>query len=243
MAAVERHHWWFRGRRALVAEAIGRLPLAAEAAIVEIGCGTGGNLAMLETFGRVTAVEGAAEARALMRERVGRDSVAGWLPEPLPLHDRAFDLAVLLDVLEHVEDDAAGLRRIARLLRPGGHLVLTLPAFPALWSAHDDAHGHHRRYRRRGVRTLLAACGFEVLRATHFNTALFPAVAALRMVARRLGAEPPGHRLAPLPRAVNALLEAVLAAERRLLRVVDLPFGVSLLVTARLADAQGSAAR
>lgn len=188
---------------------------------------------MLSDFGDVTALEMAPEARAIARKRWGRQVLDGSLPEPLPSIDPDFDLVVMLDVLEHVEADGESLVRVAGLLKPGGHLLITVPAFSFLWSNHDVFHHHFRRYRRRPLRRLVEGAGYDVLRTTYFNTLPFPLIAGVRMVGRLTGARPPETRLS-LPRPVmNRALRAVFSSERFLVSRIALPFGVSLLVLAR----------
>lgn len=234
MAAAEERHWWFAGRRLIVGGFMRRLNMPATARVLELGCGSGGNLPMLAGFGELTAVEphDGARTRAIARG-VGR-VLPGRLPDQVPLPPGTFDAVVMLDVLEHVADDARALATAGRLLAPGGRLVLTVPAFPFLWSRHDELTHHFRRYRRRQLRQLLAENGLTVERLTHFNSILFPAIAAFRLMQRLARGTPDedvGMRVPPA--AINATLKAMLAAEAAALSAIDLPFGVSLLAVAR----------
>jgi SAM-dependent methyltransferase len=239
MAAVQATHWWFAARRRILARLIGRLGLAADAQVLEIGCGTGGNLAMLAGFGRLQAMEYDDEARALAGAAGVCPVLPGGLPEPVPFEDGRFDLVCLLDVLEHVADDGAALQRITRLLKPGGRLLLTAPAYGWLWSAHDEAHHHHRRYTAAGLGRLATAAGLAPRQLGYFNSLLFPLVALARLAqagVRRLrgprdpGGGPAAHSDAGLPPApLNRLLEAVFAAERFVLPRRPFPFGVSVI--------------
>jgi SAM-dependent methyltransferase len=158
------------------------------------------------------------------------------VPEALDAGER-FDLVTAFDVVEHIADDVAALRMFRRVLAPGGRLVLTVPAFPVLWSQHDDYSGHHRRYRRAGLaRALHAAGGFQVDRITYFNTLLFPPALVARVAERVLRPqreERSDPYLAVPARPVNDLLCRIFAAERGLLRRRDLPFGVSLAAACR----------
>jgi SAM-dependent methyltransferase len=199
-----------------------------------LGCGSGGNLAMLADFGDLVAVEphDGARNRAIARG-LGR-VLAGRLPDQVPLGPESFDAVVMLDVLEHVADDAAALATACRLLAPGGRLLLTVPAFPFLWSRHDELTHHFRRYRRPQLRRLLDENGFAVERLTHFNSLLFPAIATVRLM-QRLKRDPSGEDtgMAVPQAAINGALKAILAAEAMALSAMDLPFGVSLLAVAR----------
>jgi SAM-dependent methyltransferase len=234
MQQVEDEHWWFVGRRAIVADAILRLELAGPR-ILDAGCGTGGNLEMLAGFGEVTGLELEPAAAAAARARGPWHVERGGLPADYPAWRRRFDLVVMTDVLEHIDDDAAALASVAALLRPGGHVLLTVPAFELLWSAHDTAHHHRRRYTARRLRETIAGAGLVPARVSYFNFALFPAVAAVRLAGRALGRVRgnAGLRLPAPP--LNAVLALLFAAERHVLRVAAFPFGVSILAVARRA--------
>ena len=233
LAEVEAVHWWFRARRAIARSLIGRLALAPDAAILEAGCGTGGNLEMLGGFGRVSAFEPSDLARPLAAARGLAEVRDGRLPDGIPYPTASFDLVCAFDVLEHVDDDRAALAALVACAKPGGHVLLTVPALGWLWSQHDESHEHRRRYDRAQLRTLLAAAGVPDARVSYFNTLLFPLIAGLRSIRKALGREA-GAADEALPSApVNRLLGAVFASERHLLRHVDLPIGVSLLVVAR----------
>ena len=229
MAAQEAEHWWFAGRRAILAAEIARLGLPAGARILEVGCGTGGNLDMLAAFGDVTAVEPDDGARARANARKVATVVDGRLPESLPSTPESFDLICAFDVIEHVEDDRSAVAALADRLAPGGFLVATVPGHAWMWSGHDAEHHHKRRYAMTEFRQLFQ--GLELRRATWFNTLLFPPIAALRLLGRALGREGGDDGLPPPP--INGLLRAVFAAEAGLLTATNLPFGVSILLIAR----------
>jgi len=154
----------------------------------------------------------------------------GGLPAPVPFADGRYDLVCLLDVLEHIADDGAALARVCTLLKPGGRLLVTAPAYRWLWSAHDSAHHHHRRYTAGNLRQRAAAAGLQAQRVGYFNTLLFPPIALARGLQRLRGTGDSDGSDATLPSpVVNRLLEAVFAAERWWLPHAGLPFGVSVL--------------
>lgn len=232
MAEQDESHWWYTARRAILADAIERIVRPpADARILEVGCGTGHNLAMLGRFGRVDALELDEPARERAAERLGR--AVGDAPLPtLPGVERdAYDLVALLDVLEHVDDDAGALDGVRECLKPGAALLLTVPANPWMWTVHDEHHHHHRRYTAAALDAVIRFAGLRVETLTHFNTLLFPPIAAARALGRLRGQESSDDRM-PGAR-VNGVLERVFGWERHLVGRVPLPVGVSLLAVAR----------
>lgn len=236
MARVQDRHWWFAARRDILRAQLAGLRLPADPEILEVGSGTGANLALLAEFGRVTGLEMSADAIASARarglEQPGRVTLRhGRCPEDLSALQQRFDLVCLFDVLEHIENDRAALAALHACLKPGGRVLISVPAYRWLWSAHDESLHHQRRYRLREVATLCEDSGLAVTRSSYFNTLLFPMAAAGRLLDRVLGRrQSSGSGVPPAP--VNAGLRAVFAFEQHLLGRVPLPFGLSILVVA-----------
>jgi SAM-dependent methyltransferase len=230
LAAAERTHWWFQGRRRILVDVLRRrLPTEdADRLVIDVGCGTGEMLDMVREFGRVTGLDASLKAVGYCRARFGDavDIHLGRIPDDVP--DGAA-LITAFDVVEHLEDDEKALTGICERLAPGGVFVCTVPAFPFLWSGHDDVHHHYRRYTRKILRRRLEDAGFVVERVTFFNTVLFPPAAVVRLLHRFLPGGAKGSDASLSSGPANRLLRAVFSAERFLLRLTDLPVGVSLL--------------
>lgn len=227
MAAVQDRHWWFVGRRAILGRLIGSLDLPPQAEILEVGCGMGGNVPLLRGFGRLTAVEADAYARGWTAERLGQPVLDGALPDRLPPLAQKFDLICLLDVLEHVDDDAGSLAALRPLLAAGGRILVTVPAYAWLWSAHDRQLHHRRRYTRRRLLQVAAAAGLQARRSGYFNAILLPLAVAARLLARGARGEAMTGSGLPSP-MLNGLLRRMFAAEAPLLGRFAFPFGLSV---------------
>lgn len=227
MARIQNTHWWFRARRKILARLIEMLNLPEPAAVLELGCGAGGNLTMLQRFGVVRAVELDASARAYASKISGLNVEAGCLPDRLPEWSDQFDLVCMFDVLEHIEDDAAALRRIRQLVRRGGRVLITVPAYGWLFGPHDRAHHHFRRYTKRALRQKLREAGFRVARIGYFNTLLFPAVVVERLTNMATNSQ---RQAVGLPPAwLNNVLYRVFAIESMFVRHFLFPFGTSVI--------------
>jgi SAM-dependent methyltransferase len=232
MAELDQLHWWFIARRRILEKLILRVVRPpADAKVLELGCGTGHNLPMLGKFGKVEASELDRCARALARKRLGRVVRNAKLPDLTMFKRNGYDLIALLDVLEHVPGDLAALRAIHMRLKPGGALLLTVPANAWMWSAHDSAHHHFRRYSKKQLKELFLRSGLEVQLLSYFNSLLFPPIALARLVGKVTRRESADDRLPAA--SVNWLLDKVFGIERWLLGRVPMPFGVSLVAVVR----------
>jgi SAM-dependent methyltransferase len=232
---VEDQHWWYRGRRVVLEGVIAGLNLPANAKILDAGCGSGRNMVDLARHGQVTGVELSEPSVEIARERNCGEVIAGSVLE-MPFADGAFDLAVSLDVIEHLEDDVAALRELRRTVAPGGALLVTVPAYQWLWSGHDEINHHHRRYTRGTLESAAQRAGWHTVRTSHFNSLLLPAAILLRILDRFSTSKTTESSLdlwVP-PDPVNWLLERPLVLESALIsRGGRIPAGLSLLAVFR----------
>jgi SAM-dependent methyltransferase len=231
LAESQSSHWWFIVRREIIRATLCQANLPAQARILEIGAGTGGNLPMLAEFGEISACEASPCARELCQTATGITPEAVSLPEALPYPAESFDLVCLLDVLEHIEDDTAALAAILQPLAKGGKLILTVPAYPWLFGRHDEFLEHKRRYTLRELEQKLAQEGFAMTDSRYFNWLLFPLVCLVRLIEKLPGErKPTGHETPSQP--LNALLTGLFRLEHTLLRNLRPPFGTSILIIA-----------
>jgi SAM-dependent methyltransferase len=234
---AEDRHWWYRGRRTVLHRAIGGLGLPAGGdpiRILDAGCGSGRNMVELARYGTVTGIELSPTSVRLARERNAGEVLEGSVLE-MPFADDSFDLAVSLDVIEHLEDDLGALRELRRTVAPGGALLVTVPAYQWLWSGHDEINHHHRRYTRRSLRQVAEQAGWQQARTTYFNSLLLPVAILLRVLDRvNTKTTESSLDLWVPPEPVNLLLERPLALEARMIgRGGRIPAGLSLLTVFR----------
>lgn len=228
---TEDAHWWFEGRRAVIWALLDRAGMTAQGAglrILDAGCGTGRNLIEFGSLGEASGIDSSPEAIDFCRRRGVLGATEGRL-ESLPFGDGSFDLILATDVLEHLEDDRSVMGELRRVAAPGARLLVTVPAYQWLWSQHDDAHHHFRRYTLRVLRDRLGGAGWEAMQWSYFNSALLPPIAVVRTLARR---RPPADGRPDLkltPPRLNAMLLAPMKAEAAMIkRGVRLPAGVSI---------------
>jgi SAM-dependent methyltransferase len=231
---IEDTHWWFRGRRQIFMRLLAPFTDGARLRILDIGFGTGAMLNFLSRYGSVIGMDMSVEAIRFARTRCDNPMLLASITA-VPLETATFDLVTAFDIIEHDDDDDAALAELARVCRPGGHVLLTVPAFQFLWGNQDIINHHRRRYTLAQVEQRVRAAGFTPRRLSYFNALLFPVVAAVR-VARRLRGEPKGEIKSDFtmtkPGLVNDTLTRVFAAEGRLLTRWRLPVGVSVVCLA-----------
>lgn len=219
-------HWWFLGRKHLLRALLGSTR-DDSTLILDAGCGSGLAEDVLSELGTVIGIDIAAEALAGRVDACPECLCLGSVTST-PFPSRTFDIVVALDIIEHIEDDAAAVREMHRICTPGGRLLLTAPAYGWLHSTHDKVLGHYRRYSAREVATLMRTAGFRVRKVTYAVTAPFPAAVAFRLLRRVLGSKG-GSDMFEVPRLLNSVMTAVMRLEAVLLRHVNLPFGLSVV--------------
>ena len=233
MHALELRHWWFRGRRRLLVNLLRGVagPNSRPLSILDYGCGTGGNTSAYRSFGNVIGIEPDPTAVRLAHKRGGA-RYCRTSGTDLPFRDGSFDMVMASDVLEHIEHDDKAVSEIARVLRPGGSTILSVPAHGWLFSQHDTALQHFRRYSKPAVRDLLERNRLMVSRLSYWNAALFPVVCIQRLIGkRRRTGQPQSDTVLP-PRLLNEALARLLAVESALASRITLPWGLSLVAVA-----------
>ena len=228
-------HFWFHGFRRFIVPVLAEVARGrADLRIVDCGCGVGQNLPMLARHGRAVGLELEPHAAAAGREFGLPIACADITRIPFP--DDSFDLAVSFDVMQVVEPDMAAVREMARIVRPGGHVVLSVAAFDVLSGDHSEVWNEHRRYTPRTARELAQSAGLSVERVSFAFASLFPLMFAVRATQRlvRPLRNGPSHSDIDVPWApVNTALMLLLDGEAALARVISMPFGTSLIVVAR----------
>jgi SAM-dependent methyltransferase len=232
---VEQSHWWYIGRRRIIGEFVEKICRRVNdrrPRILDVGCGTGANLLLLSKYGDAEGVDVSEDALSFCRER-GLEKVRLGDGEELPYEDGTFDLVTAFDVVEHMDDDLAGLKEMRRVLRPGGRVLLFVPTFMFLWGLQDEVSNHRRRYRLPELERVLEQAGFEVERTTYANITFFLPILLVRKLMRLTGIKTDTENTINVP-ALNGVLGRLFGAESLILRHLNLPFGVSGLCVARV---------
>lgn len=237
MADFEKSYWWHRGRLSLLDVLIkDYLNRSGEGIkILEIGCGTGEVTKFLSHYGTVTALDISPEAINFARERGIKDTILGDVNQIdlSPFRER-FDLIVALDVLEHIQDDVETIRRVQQMLKSGGYFIVCVPAYKFLWSEHDEALHHKRRYHSFEIMKKLKDGGFKIVKKTYFVTFAFPVIAIYRILSNFIGRSAyPQTSYIYLPKVLNELMIKVLKIETFLTRLISLPFGSTITVVVK----------
>ena len=235
MDEAEGSHWWFVGRRAILESFLrtictSLIPHPSSLKILDVGCGTGANLEMLAQFGTAEGVDVSDDALEFCRKK--GLTVQKGLAETLPYDDGSFDLTTALDVIEHLDDDIAGLKEMHRVTKPGGYSLIFVPAFMWLWGVQDDISNHRIRYTKKQIIERVEKAGFKVERATYANFTFFAPILGGRTIMRLTGIKPESENNVNIS-ALNGVFGKLFGAERFWLNRFNFPFGVSIVVVAR----------
>ncbi len=235
MDEAEGSHWWFVGRRAILESFLrsicSRLTSQdSRLTILDVGCGTGANLEMLAQFGTAEGVDVSDDALEFCRKK--GLTVQKGLAETLPYDDNSFDITTALDVIEHLDDDIAGLKEMHRVTKPGGYSLIFVPAFMWLWGVQDDVSNHRIRYTRRQIVERLENAGYEIERATYANWTFFAPILGGRTLMKLTGIKPESENNVNIS-ALNGIFGKLFSSERFWLNKFDFPFGVSIVIVAR----------
>ena len=235
MDEVEGSHWWFVGRRAILDSFLKRIHSSLTAHhsslhILDVGCGTGANIEMLSRYGEAEGVDVSDDALEFCRLK-GLKAQKG-LAETLPYSDESFELTTALDVIEHLDDDIAGLKEMFRVTKRGGYSLIFVPAFMWLWGVQDDISNHRIRYTKKQIVERLEQAGYTVERATYANWTFFAPILAGRTLMKITGIKPESENNITIS-GLNAIFGKLFGAERFWLKNFNFPFGVSIVVIAK----------
>ncbi len=238
MDRVEDSHWWFVGRRAILESFLKsivakfRIPHS-ELRILDVGCGTGANLEMLSQFGSAEGVDVSDDALEFCRKK--GLTVQKGLAEMLPYEDETFDITTALDVIEHLDDDIAGLRELFRVTKTGGYSLIFVPAFMWLWGVQDDISNHRIRYTKKQIVERLERAGYTVERATYANFTFFAPILGGRTIMKLTGIKPESENNITIS-GLNGVFGKLFSAERFILNKMNFPFGVSIVIVAKKSE-------
>ncbi len=239
MNRVEDSHWWYVGRRAILESFLERIIQNPKSKIqnpriLDVGCGTGGNLEMLEKFGAAEGVDVSDDALEFCQSK--GLTVHKGLAEELPFADESFDVVTALDVVEHLDDDVAGLKEMYRVTKRGGKTLIFVPAFMWLWGVQDDVSNHRIRYTKKQIVERLQKAGYEIERATYANITFFAPILGGRTIMKLTGIKPESENNVNIS-ALNGVFGKIFASEKLWLKNFNFPFGVSIVIVAKKASA------
>jgi SAM-dependent methyltransferase len=231
MVKQQKEHWWFKARREIISKIISKYISSNKSTILEVGCGTGGNLLLLGKHGDVFAMEMDKFALEYAKGATGIDVREGWLPDNIPYNEK-FDLICMFDVLEHIQDDKKALLEIKKLLNPSGIFIITVPAYSWLYGTHDKIHHHYRRYSSKTLREAIGCSEMKVLKLSYFNTLLFPLVIIARLFDMLNNSkESFGYSTPNI--ITNKLLYRIFCLEKYSITKINAPFGSSVFAVCR----------
>lgn len=236
LAEYEQSYWWHQGRLEIIQTYMRRASRnRSSPAILNVGCGTGGTIKMLEKFGTVDNVDTSDDAIGFAR-KLGYRNITKVDDISLPFKDAAYDIVGAFDVLEHIEDHKGALSEWKRVLKDDGAIVITVPAYQWLWSGHDVTMHHCRRYTMKSLTALVAEANLRPEWKSYAIGFSLPLVAGFRLAGKFLDRGDSDASFVPVPRAINKLFTALLKAEAKLHDTVSLPAGSSLITILRKAD-------
>jgi len=234
LSEFEDDYWWNKGRREILCDLIyEQINNAKNLEILDVGCGPGGTSTAFLQFGNVTGTDFSSLALKFAKNK-GLTNVVRSSSTSIPFRSEKFDIITVLDVIEHVQDDKSVLKEIWRLLKPNGLIVVTVPAFQFLWSQHDVASSHVRRYNKATITKVLKDSQFKIIRSSYFVSFLFPFVATYRLLTKyRIKKENTKGDLVKFPQPINNFFEKIMLLEKKLLKKTNLPFGLSIVCIAK----------
>ncbi len=235
MSQMEDNYWWHVGRKSILSHQLKTLSKGqGRPSVLNVGCGTGGLIPLIEQYGDSTNIDMSDEALAICRKK-GFKRLSKVLGTKLPYKDNQFDIVMATDVLEHIEDDDSALKEWSRVIKPGGHLILTVPAYQWLWSEHDESLHHFRRYTASLVHKKLNVAGLHVTKKSYMIVFSFPLIVGYRLVSTILprSDKKKAASYIILPTPINRLFIIFLQIEARMLKYINFPFGTSVYAVAR----------
>jgi len=226
----ERNHWWFQARKEIILKLIkDYIKPKEDLKILDIGCGTGMTMEALGKFGEVWGVDNNPKAIDYCRKRGLKNLILADFPSQVPLKEK-FDLITFLDVLEHIEGDAKAIKTAKGLLEPGGVLLITVPAFQFLWSPHDIANHHVRRYDKEELSAKIQLAGFKIIKLSYYNFFLFLPTLIKKNIDRiKYKNLPKSHLNEKTSRLMNRIYKIIFSLEKNVLTHISFPVGVSLV--------------